>query len=190
MELVEQFMDRRMDLPFVNWYVGEGSQLYEDWSIQGLPTYIVVARDGVIRGRSHEVESLYDVILEATGADGETRAKLGGDEPETRALDRPLQNEVRWTPPLSAHRVTASVAPPAASLAPVWTYVVPSKLWPASAPSGTSLNVIREATTAAPTLAMWPRGMIASGLSFQRKRPMQKGAPSRQAMKGQNGGTQ
>ena len=27
-ELVEQFMDRRMDLPFVNWFVGEGSQLY------------------------------------------------------------------------------------------------------------------------------------------------------------------
>ena len=25
MELVEQFMDRRMDLPFVNWFVGEGS---------------------------------------------------------------------------------------------------------------------------------------------------------------------
>ena len=83
MELVEQFMDRRMDLPFVNWYVGEGSQLYEDWAIQGVPTYVVVDRDGVVRGRSHEVESLYDVILEATGADGETRAKLVGDEAAT-----------------------------------------------------------------------------------------------------------
>ncbi len=83
MELVEQFMDRRMDLPFVNWYVGEGSQLYEDWAIQGVPTYVVVDRDGVVRGRSHEVESLYDVILEATGADDETRAKLVGDEAAT-----------------------------------------------------------------------------------------------------------
>ena len=80
MELVEQFMDDRMDLPFVNWFVGEQSELYEDWSIQGVPTYIVVDRDGVVRGRTHDVESLYDVILEATGADGETRAKLVGDE--------------------------------------------------------------------------------------------------------------
>ena len=46
-------------------------------------TYVVVDRDGVVRGRSHEVESLYDVILEATDADDETRAKLVGDEPAT-----------------------------------------------------------------------------------------------------------
>ena len=82
-ELVEQFMDRRMDLPFVNWFVGEQSQLYDDWAIQGVPTYIVVDRDGVVRGRSHDVESLYDVILEATGADGETREMLVGDEAAT-----------------------------------------------------------------------------------------------------------
>ena len=79
-ELVEQFMDRRMELPFVNWFVGERSQLYEDWAIPGLPTYIVVDRDGVVRGRTHELESLYEVILEATGADTETRAKLIRDE--------------------------------------------------------------------------------------------------------------
>ena len=80
MELVEQFMDRRMELPFVNWYVGEGSDLYEDWSIQGVPTYIAVDQDGVVLGRTHDVESLYAPILEATGADGETRSKLLGDE--------------------------------------------------------------------------------------------------------------
>ena len=72
-----------MDLPFVNWFVGEQSQLYDDWAIQGVPTYIVVDRDGVVRGRSHDVESLYDVILEATGADGETREMLVGDEAAT-----------------------------------------------------------------------------------------------------------
>lgn len=84
-ELVEQFMDRRMDLPFVNWYVGEQSELYEAWSIQGLPTYIVVDRDGMVRGRTHEVESLYDVILEATGASPEIRAMLAGSEEEEAA---------------------------------------------------------------------------------------------------------
>ena len=89
MELVEDFMDRRMDLPFVNWFVGERSQLYEDWSIQGVPTYIAVDRDGVVLGRSHEVESLYDVILEATGADGETRAELVGDGATTGARASP-----------------------------------------------------------------------------------------------------
>ena len=84
-ELVEQFMDRRMDLPFVNWYVGEQSELYESWSIQGLPTYIVVDREGVVQGRTHEVESLYDVILEATGADSGTRAMLVGSEGDEAA---------------------------------------------------------------------------------------------------------
>ena len=80
MELVERFMVRRMELPFVNWFVGEESQLYDDWSIQGVPTYIAVDREGVVLGRTHDVESLYGVILEATGADGDTRAKLVGDE--------------------------------------------------------------------------------------------------------------
>lgn len=75
-ELVYDFMERRMDLPFVNWFVGEQSKLYDDWSIQGVPTYIAVDREGVVLGRSHEVESLYEVILEATGADEETRARL------------------------------------------------------------------------------------------------------------------
>ena len=78
-ELVDQFMDRRMDLPFVNWFVGEQSKLYDDWSIQGVPTYIAVDRDGLVLGRSHAVESLYDVILEAAGADEATRAELAGD---------------------------------------------------------------------------------------------------------------
>ena len=72
-------MDDRMDLPFVNWFVGEQSKLYDDWSIQGVPTYIAVDRDGLVLGRSHEVEALYEVILEASGADEATRAELAGD---------------------------------------------------------------------------------------------------------------
>ena len=75
-ELVERFMDERMDLPYVNWFVGEESDLYDDWAIQGVPTYIAVDRDGAVLGRSHDVESLYDVILEATEADAEARAEL------------------------------------------------------------------------------------------------------------------
>lgn len=75
-ELVEEFMVERMDLPYVNWFVGEESDLYDDWAIQGVPTYIAVGRDGAVLGRSHDVESLYEVILEATGADAEARAEL------------------------------------------------------------------------------------------------------------------
>ena len=78
--LVEQFMNDRMELPFVNWFVGEQSKLYDDWAIQGVPTYIVVDREGVVRGRTHDVESLYEVILEATGAGEEARAEILGDE--------------------------------------------------------------------------------------------------------------
>ena len=78
-ELVHEFMDRRMDLPYVNWFVGERSELYDSWAIPAVPTYIVVDREGVVRGRTHDLESLYDAILEATGADAETRAEvLGG----------------------------------------------------------------------------------------------------------------
>ena len=71
--------DDRMDLPFVNWFVGEQSKLYDDWSIQGVPTYIAVDRDGLVLGRSHEVEALYEVILEASGADEATRTELVAD---------------------------------------------------------------------------------------------------------------
>ena len=78
--LVEQFMENRMDLPFVNWFVGEQSKLYDDWAIQGVPTYIVVDREGLVRGRTHDVESLYDVILEATGAGEDARAEILGAE--------------------------------------------------------------------------------------------------------------
>ena len=80
-ELVEAFMADRMDLPYVNWFVGEQSDLYDDWAIQGVPTYIAVDRDGAVLGRSHDVESLYDVILEATEADAEARAELLAGEP-------------------------------------------------------------------------------------------------------------
>ena len=78
-ELVEEFMESRADLPYINWYLGSQSKLYDDWSIQGLPTYIVVDRDGTVRGRSFELETLYEVILEATGADPETRSAILGD---------------------------------------------------------------------------------------------------------------
>ena len=73
-ELVEEFMESRADLPYINWYVGSQSNLYDDWAIQGLPTYIVVDRDGTVRGRSFVLETLYEVILDATGADAETRS--------------------------------------------------------------------------------------------------------------------
>jgi thiol-disulfide isomerase/thioredoxin len=74
-ELVEEFMESRVDLPYINWYVGSESRLYNDWSIQGVPTYIVVDRDGTVLGKSMELEPLYKVILEYTGADLE--AKVG-----------------------------------------------------------------------------------------------------------------
>lgn len=79
-ELVGEFMEDRMDLPYVNWFVGVQSKLYDDWAIQGVPTYIAVDRDGLVLGRSHDVESLYGPILEATGADDETRAKVVGED--------------------------------------------------------------------------------------------------------------
>ncbi len=82
-ELVEAFMADRMDLPYVNWFVGEQSELYDDWAIQGVPTYIAVDRDGAVLGSSHDVESLYDVILEATEADAEARVELLAGEPVT-----------------------------------------------------------------------------------------------------------
>lgn len=75
-ELVEEFMESRADLPYINWYVGSQSKLYDDWAIQGLPTYIVVDRDGTVRGRSFVLETLYEVILDATGADSETRSSF------------------------------------------------------------------------------------------------------------------
>lgn len=78
-ELVEEFRESRVDLPYINWYVGPESRLYNDWSIQGLPTYIVVDRDGTVLGKSIELEPLYKVILESTGADLEARLAILGE---------------------------------------------------------------------------------------------------------------
>ena len=78
-ELVEEFMESRADLPYINWFVGPESKLYNDWSIQGLPTYIVVDRDGTVLGKSAELEPLYKVILESTGADLEARSAILGE---------------------------------------------------------------------------------------------------------------
>lgn len=78
-ELVEEFMESRADLPYINWFVGPESKLYDDWSIQGLPTYIVVDRDGTVLGKSIELEPLYNVILESTGADLEARSAILGE---------------------------------------------------------------------------------------------------------------
>ena len=47
--------------------------------------------------------------------------------------------------------------------APICAYMVPSKLCPTSPPSGTPMNVVSEATTAAPT----PRD-VAEGLHGER----------------------
>ena len=77
--LVEDFMETRMDLPYINWFVGPQSKLYEDWAIQGLPTYLVVDRDGTVLGRSVDLGALYEVILEATGASEQTRLALLAD---------------------------------------------------------------------------------------------------------------
>ena len=77
-ELVEEFMESRADLPYINWFVGPESKLYNDWSIQGLPTYMVVDRDGTVLGKSVELEPLYKVILESTGADLEARSVILG----------------------------------------------------------------------------------------------------------------
>ncbi len=76
MKTAQQFMDRRMKMPFVNWHIGDQSQLYRDWGINGVPTYILVDEQGIVRGRTHDVESLYDVVLDLTGAGSEVRAKL------------------------------------------------------------------------------------------------------------------
>ena len=76
LELVEEFMETQENLPFINWYVGPESKLYDDWAIQALPTYIVVDRDGTVRGRSFDLETLYDAILDATGADLEIRSAV------------------------------------------------------------------------------------------------------------------
>ena len=72
-------MESRADLPYINWFVGPESKLYNDWSIQGLPTYIVVDRDGTVLGKSIELEPLYMVILESTGADLEERSAILGE---------------------------------------------------------------------------------------------------------------
>jgi thiol-disulfide isomerase/thioredoxin len=63
----EKFMKEQMEMPFVNWHIGKGSELYRRWNIQGVPTYILVDQKGIVRGRTNNVETLHDIARKLAG---------------------------------------------------------------------------------------------------------------------------
>lgn len=50
-EEVLDFIDERMELPFVNWHVGVGSEVQKNWSVHGVPYYFLLDESGVIQAR-------------------------------------------------------------------------------------------------------------------------------------------
>jgi thiol-disulfide isomerase/thioredoxin len=65
---VQDFMKKRMDLPFVNWHIGPQSEIYTTWGLQGVPTYFLLDKDGVIQGNTQEIDALLDRVRQLAGS--------------------------------------------------------------------------------------------------------------------------
>lgn len=64
---VVDFMADRMELPFVNWFVGDDSDMYRDWNLTGVPYYFLLDANGVIHGRG-DWDGLADEAVELLDA--------------------------------------------------------------------------------------------------------------------------
>jgi thiol-disulfide isomerase/thioredoxin len=65
---VQDFMKKRMDLPFVNWHIGAESEIYRTWGAQGVPTYFLLDKNGVLQDRTYELDSLLNMTRQLAGS--------------------------------------------------------------------------------------------------------------------------
>lgn len=72
LETVTEFQ-KAEPMPWVNWHVGEKSQLAELWDVRAFPTYVLVDDQGVILARtSHLTEEFTTLIEEQATLQGQT----------------------------------------------------------------------------------------------------------------------
>ena len=73
-ETVTEFMTDE-PMPWAQWHVGENSELARTWQIRVFPTYIVVNENGLIMGRSPDLQASRSLIEQALRAPLSTAAE-------------------------------------------------------------------------------------------------------------------
>ncbi|MXZ26714.1 MAG: TlpA family protein disulfide reductase [Gammaproteobacteria bacterium] len=68
LETVTDFMEDR-SMPWSHWHVGVNSEMDMAWDIKGLPTYVVIDRDGVILSRGHNLDAAAKAIEQAVNGE-------------------------------------------------------------------------------------------------------------------------
>lgn len=68
LETVTDFMEDR-SMPWSHWHAGVNSDMDMAWDITGLPTYVVIGRDGVILTRGHNLDAAAESIEQAVNGE-------------------------------------------------------------------------------------------------------------------------
>ena len=68
LETVTDFMEGR-SMPWAHWHVGVNSEMDMAWDITGLPTYVVIDREGMILSRGHDLDAAAEVIERAVNGE-------------------------------------------------------------------------------------------------------------------------
>ena len=68
LETVTDFMEDR-SMPWSHWHVGVNSKMDMAWDITGLPTYVVIDRDGMILSRGHNLDAAAKAIEQAVNGE-------------------------------------------------------------------------------------------------------------------------
>lgn len=68
LETVTDFMEDR-SMPWAHWHVGVNSEMDMAWDITGLPTYVVIDREGVILSRGHDLDAAAEAIEQAVNGE-------------------------------------------------------------------------------------------------------------------------
>lgn len=68
LETVTDFMEDR-SMPWAHWHAGVNSEMDMAWDISGLPTYVVIDREGVILSRGHDLDAAAKAIEQAVNGE-------------------------------------------------------------------------------------------------------------------------
>lgn len=85
---LESVTDFQLDepMPWAQWHVGVGSDLARTWQVRGIPTYVLVDREGRILAKGHSLDDdLIAMLKEAVAGLAETDEVTGTEEPTVDA---------------------------------------------------------------------------------------------------------
>lgn len=82
---LESVTDFQLDepMPWAQWHVGVGSELARTWQVRGIPTYILVDREGRILAKGHSLDDDLIAMLKGAVAENAEAGEVTGTEEST-----------------------------------------------------------------------------------------------------------